>query len=72
MHPIVIAKWSQLREVFKQVMKERVHRPHLSSSGHVESPLTPAGVGDSKEAGSGLSEYLGTELQLHIPHVYHK
>lgn len=56
----------------KQATKERVHRHDLPSSAYLESPLTPGGVWDSKEAGSGLSAYLGTELQLHIPYMHCK
>ena len=56
----------------KQAMKERVHRPDLPSSAHLEPPLAPGGIGDSKEAGPGLSAYLGTELQLRIPHMHRK
>lgn len=48
-------------------MKGRVPGPHLPSSAHLESTVAPGGVGDSQQAGCGLS-YLGAELQLPAPH----
>lgn len=70
--PQLLLSGFRCEQSLQQAMKGRTHGPHLPSSAHLESTLAPGGVGDSKEAGCGVSAYLGAELQLRTPHRHHK